>query len=43
MILYVPERTKVSFQFKTRVSLMHTNWHPSDVSFDRGKMGKNLV
>ena len=28
MILYVPERTKVCFQFKTCVSLMHTNWHP---------------
>ena len=28
MTLYVPERTKVCFQFKTCVSLMHTNWHP---------------
>ena len=27
MILYVPERTKLCFQFKTCVSLMHTNWH----------------
>ena len=27
MILYVPVRTKVCFQFKTYVSLMHTNWH----------------
>ena len=27
MIIYVPERTKVCFQFKTCVSLMHTNWH----------------